>query len=35
VLDGLEPGTWYFALKAVAANGAESPLSDIVAKTIT
>ena len=34
VLDDLEPGTWYFAVRALAANGSESKLSDIVAKTI-
>jgi hypothetical protein len=35
VIDDLEAGTWYFAVMAVAANGTESTLSDIVAKTIT
>jgi hypothetical protein len=35
VIDDLEPGTWYFAVRAVAANGAESALSDIAVKTIT
>jgi Fibronectin type III domain len=35
VIDDLEPGTWYFAVKSVAANGVESSLSDVVAKTIT
>lgn len=35
VIDNLEPGTWYFAVMAVAANGGESTLSDVVAKTIT
>jgi hypothetical protein len=35
VIDNLEPGTWYFAVMAVAANGGESALSDVVAKTIT
>jgi Fibronectin type III domain len=34
VIDGLEPGTWYFAVRAVAADGSESPSSDIAAKTI-
>ena len=34
VIDDLQPGTWYFAVKSVAANGAESSLSDVVAKTI-
>jgi hypothetical protein len=35
VIDDLEAGTWYFAVRAVAANGTESTLSDIAAKTIT
>ena len=35
VIDDLEPGTWYFAVKSVAGNGVESSLSDVVAKTIT
>jgi hypothetical protein len=35
VIEGLEPGNWYFAVMALAANGAESQLSDIVRKTIT
>jgi len=34
VVEGLEPGNWYFAVMALAANGAESRLSDIVLKTI-
>ena len=34
VIDNLEPGTWYFAVMALASNGAESALSNIVAKTI-
>lgn len=34
VIDDLEPGTWYFAVRAVAANGSESKLSEIVAKTL-
>ena len=34
VIDDLEPGTWYFAVRALAANGAESNLSEIVVKTI-
>jgi hypothetical protein len=34
VIDDLEAGTWYFAVRAVATNGAESTLSDIAAKTI-
>ncbi len=35
VIDDLEPGTWYFAVMALAANGAESTLSAVVTKTIT
>jgi hypothetical protein len=35
VIDDLEPGTWYFAVMAVAANGAESNLSNMVVKTIS
>ena len=35
VIEGLEAGNWYFAVMAVAANGAESGLSDMVLKTIT
>jgi hypothetical protein len=35
VIEDLEPGTWYFAVRALASDGAESPLSDVVAKTIT
>jgi Fibronectin type III domain len=35
VIDNLAPGTWYFAIKAVSATGAESVLSDIVSKTIS
>ena len=34
VVDDLEPGTWYFAIVAVATNGVESTLSNIVTKTI-
>jgi len=34
VIDDLEPGTWYFAVRALAANGSESNLSEIVVKTI-
>jgi len=34
VIDDLEAGTWYFAVRAVAANGTESTLSDIATKTI-
>jgi hypothetical protein len=35
VMDDLEPGTWYFAVMAVTADGAESALSNLVVKTIT
>ena len=35
VIDDLQSGTWYFAVMAVAADGTESSLSDVVAKTIT
>jgi Fibronectin type III domain len=35
VIEDLEPGTWYFAVMAVAANGAESKLSNVAIKTIT
>jgi hypothetical protein len=35
VIEGLEPGNWYFAVVARAASGAESGLSDLVMKTIT
>jgi hypothetical protein len=34
VIDDLEAGTWCFAVKAVATDGSESPLSDIAVKTI-
>ena len=35
VIEGLEPGNWYFAVMALAADGTESGLSDMVLKTIT
>jgi hypothetical protein len=35
VIEGLEPGDWYFAVMALAANGTESKLSDLVLKPIT
>jgi hypothetical protein len=35
VIEGLEPGNWYFAVMALAADGAESRLSGMVLKTIT
>ena len=34
VIPNLAPGTWYFAVKAVASTGVESALSVIVSKTI-
>jgi len=34
VIVNLAPGTWYFAVKAIASTGVESALSDIVSKTI-
>jgi hypothetical protein len=34
VIDNLNAGTWYFAIKAVTSEGIESSLSDIVSKTI-
>jgi hypothetical protein len=35
VMDDLAPGTWYFAVMAVATDGAESALSNLVVKPIT
>jgi hypothetical protein len=35
VIDGLEPGKWYFAIVAVAKNGVESSLSNIAMKSIS
>jgi hypothetical protein len=35
VVENLDAGTWYFAVMALASNGAESALSNIVAKTIS
>lgn len=35
VVGDLQPGSWYFAVTAVAANGVESSLSDVVATTIS
>lgn len=34
VLDNLGQGTWYFAIRAVSSLGVESPLSNVVSKTI-
>jgi len=34
VIENLEPGTWYFAIRALTSTGTESALSDIVPKTI-
>ena len=35
VIDNLSHGTWFFAVKAVTSLGVESPLSDVVSKTIS
>jgi len=35
VIDNLQAGTWYFAIKAVNTAGVESALSNIVSKTIS
>lgn len=35
VLDNLGQGTWYFAIRAVTSMGVESPLSNVVSKTIS
>jgi hypothetical protein len=35
VVDNLGTGTWYFAVKAVTSIGVESPLSEVVSKTIS
>ena len=35
VVDNLGAGTWYFAVKAVTSVGVESPLSEVVSKTIS
>lgn len=35
VVEGLTSGTWYFAVRAYTATGAESALSNIASKTIT
>ncbi len=35
VIDNLGPGTWFFAVKAVTSLGVESPLSEVVSKTIS
>ena len=34
VIDDLASGTWYFAVRALSSEGTESPLSEIVSKTI-
>jgi hypothetical protein len=34
VIENLQPGTWYFAIRAITSAGTESILSDVVAKTI-
>jgi hypothetical protein len=35
VIDSLPPGTYYFAVRAVATTGAQSPLSNVISKVIT
>jgi len=35
MIDNLGQGTWYFAIKAVTSTGVESPLSNVVSKTIS
>jgi len=35
VIDNLNTGTWYFAIKAVNSAGVESALSNVVSKTIS
>ena len=34
VIENLEAGTWYFAVRALSSQGTESPLSDVVSKRI-
>jgi hypothetical protein len=34
VIENLEPGIWYFAVRAVSSDDTESSLSDVVSKTI-
>jgi hypothetical protein len=34
VIENLEAGTWYFAVRALSSEGTESPLSDVVSKRI-
>lgn len=34
VIENLEAGTWYFAVRALSSEGSESPLSDVVSKRI-
>jgi hypothetical protein len=34
VIENLKAGTWYFAVQALSTDGTESPLSDVVSKTI-
>ena len=34
VIENLQPGTWYFAIQALASDGTESALSEVVQKTI-
>jgi hypothetical protein len=34
MIENLGPGTWYFAIRSLSSEGTESPLSDVVSKTI-
>jgi hypothetical protein len=34
-VQNLKPGTYFFAVRAVAANGAESKLSNIISRTVS
>jgi hypothetical protein len=34
VIDGLQPGTYYFAMRAFSTSGAESATSSVATKTI-
>ena len=34
IIENLEAGTWYFAVRALSSQGTESPLSHVVSKTI-
>jgi len=34
VIENLTAGTWYFAVKAISASGAESDFSNVASKTV-